>query len=571
MKQVVYNKELQEVGSRLKTANKEFTNNRYLDPARKVDVNFGKLSPEEVDALLDVFDKQAESGGLKGKHYFRVARKVRDFVSLATGNIDDTTMVKKLELLPGALKGFFKDAPHKWVFKQQLSGAITPHFFYEAKYIKGHYRHGEYVPPVAELELRAYKRSKVVKSTVVWRSADCPASISRLLARKGLYRETEESVTSYQEQFSRYNVLQPAIGLQMQAIGTGEAVTGGNYWARTAVVNFVREGIPTKVVLDDSTEEDSDNSSGRSSEDRFINDSYWGDIPNRNGMVGMDEASVREETNDEPNQVQLPILPYLRVYDTTQDQWAIAHIDCLQDYPWDKSLGDKLVLKEADKNLIDLLVNQTGERVEDIIAGKMQGVIVLATGTPGIGKTLTAEVFSEMIEKPLYTVQCSQLGLDVKSIEGNLNKILGRAARWGAILLIDEADVYIRSRGEDIVQNAIVGVFLRLLEYYRGVIFMTSNRGEEIDDAIISRATAWIRYNRPHKDMLKELWTILGNQYKVKFTDKELDTLVEMEGLEHISGRTVRNLLKLARMLVGVEGKITTKVIEQVSEYQLLD
>ena len=57
----------------------------------------------------------------------------------------------------------------------------------------------------------------------------------------------------------------------------------------------------------------------------------------------------------------------------------------------------------------------------------MQGVIVIATGDPGTGKTLTAEVFSETIKRPLYVIQCAQLGTTAHDIEDKLQTILKRA------------------------------------------------------------------------------------------------------------------------------------------------
>ena len=35
-------------------------------------------------------------------------------------------------------------------------------------------------------------------------------------------------------------------------------------------------------------------------------------------------------------------------------------------------------------------------------------------------------------------------------------------------MLIDEADVYIKRREDDMTMNAVVGVFLRVLEYFNG-------------------------------------------------------------------------------------------------------
>jgi AAA+ superfamily predicted ATPase len=238
------------------------------------------------------------------------------------------------------------------------------------------------------------------------------------------------------------------------------------------------------------------------------------------------------------------------VFDLEKHSYVEINVQHLEPYKYDKTLISKLVLSEEKKSLINTLVSGSQENIEDIVAGKMAGVIVLATGEPGIGKTLTAEVFSEEIEKPLYVVQCSQLGLDIETIEGNLSKVLGRAQRWGAILLIDEADVYIHERGNDMEQNAIIGVFLRVLEYYRGILFMTSNRGEIIDDAIMSRATAWIRYERPSPKELKEIWAVLSKQFKVSFeNDAVVNKLIAL--YPRMSGREVRNILKLTRLAHG--------------------
>ena len=45
--------------------------------------------------------------------------------------------------------------------------------------------------------------------------------------------------------------------------------------------------------------------------------------------------------------------------------------------------------------------------------------------------------------------------------------------------------------------NAVVGVFLRVLEYFNGLLFLTTNRVDDIDEAIVSRCIALIRYHAP--------------------------------------------------------------------------
>lgn len=64
-------------------------------------------------------------------------------------------------------------------------------------------------------------------------------------------------------------------------------------------------------------------------------------------------------------------------------------------------------------------------------------------------------------------VSAGELGTDSRYLESELQKILDICHTWGAILLLDEADVFLEKRSmHDIHRNALVGVFLRQLEYF---------------------------------------------------------------------------------------------------------
>jgi SpoVK/Ycf46/Vps4 family AAA+-type ATPase len=97
-------------------------------------------------------------------------------------------------------------------------------------------------------------------------------------------------------------------------------------------------------------------------------------------------------------------------------------------------------------------------------------------------------------------VHSGQLGLNVAAMETALKEVLTRAQRWGAVMLIDEADVYIKRRDDNITMNAVVGVFLRVLEYFNGLLFLTTNRVDDIDEAIVSRCIALIRFHPPDRE-----------------------------------------------------------------------
>jgi hypothetical protein len=57
------------------------------------------------------------------------------------------------------------------------------------------------------------------------------------------------------------------------------------------------------------------------------------------------------------------------------------------------------------------------------------------------------------------------------------------------VLLIDEADVFLEKRTlTDVHRNALVSVFLRLLEYYEGILFLTTNRVATVSIFSLSRS-----------------------------------------------------------------------------------
>jgi len=336
----------------------------------------------------------------------------------------------------------------------------------------------------------------------------------------------------------------------------GEGFDKNEYWS-SSTVSMERDQMPTKVVMDDESEE----GEGRGEREReHITSKFW-----------TENKKSREDDGgeaDEHSVIDLPLQPYVKVFDLSKHCFVIIHVANLTEYRYDAELINKLVLPEERKELVSMLVEGADVALDDIVKGKTGGIIVICTGPPGTGKTLTAEVFSEQVKRPLYCVQCSQLGTNEQELEKELVTVLGRAQRWKAILLIDEADVYVHTRGSDIQQNAIVGVFLRVLEYYRGILFMTSNRETIIDDAIMSRATAWIRYDIPDRQRAISIWRVLSTQYKIQLKDVDIEALVDNTRFKAISGRSIKNLLKLAKLRAARKKvPISVDSIEYVSQF----
>ena len=136
-------------------------------------------------------------------------------------------------------------------------------------------------------------------------------------------------------------------------------------------------------------------------------------------------------------------------------------------------------------NYLNLIVNLlTGP----ITLTFWQGMILLLCGPPGVGKTLTAESVAEEMKVPLYSMAAGDLGLDPRTVESSLRDILEMCTKWNAILLLDEADVFLEQRSlHELERNKLVSIFLRVLEYSECILFLTTNRVQTFDAAFQSR------------------------------------------------------------------------------------
>lgn len=155
-------------------------------------------------------------------------------------------------------------------------------------------------------------------------------------------------------------------------------------------------------------------------------------------------------------------------------------------------------------------------RFDDVIEGKGRGIIILLCGPPGVGKTLTAESVAEEMKVPLYMMSAGDLGLDPRSVESKLQGILDMCTRWNAILLLDEADVFLEERSlHELERNKLVSIFLRVLEYYEGVMFLTTNRVQTFDAAFQSRIHISIEYPELDAKSRKQVWTSFLEQHDI--------------------------------------------------------
>jgi SpoVK/Ycf46/Vps4 family AAA+-type ATPase len=180
----------------------------------------------------------------------------------------------------------------------------------------------------------------------------------------------------------------------------------------------------------------------------------------------------------------------------------------------------------------------------DIITGKGGGCVFLLHGPPGTGKTLTAEAIADLLQRPLYSVTVGELGISPTELEEKLGQILELASCWNAVLLIDEADIFLERRSEnDIHRNAMVGIFLRLLEYHMGVLFLTSNRVKSFDEAFHSRISVALHYQSLSRTARCQVYQNLLTAANI--TGVNAEDLADAS----LNGRQIKNAIRLAQTL----------------------
>jgi DNA polymerase III delta prime subunit len=237
-----------------------------------------------------------------------------------------------------------------------------------------------------------------------------------------------------------------------------------------------------------------------------------------------------------PTGEDLALLPRrLFVYSLRHRKFAPVNVRYLKPNPVQEDTIRHLQLPDDHKRMIQAAVHshlrkqriersiearKPGEvRTQDFIANKGRGLLVMLHGEPGVGKTATAEAVAQSTQRPLFPISCSDLAIGW-GVEERLEEIFRLAHLWDCVLLLDEADVFLAARSLREGPNTLVSsksstlmlthttkfpkdrlltlatVFLRKLEYYNGILFLTTNRIGKLDPALTSRIHLILHYKR---------------------------------------------------------------------------
>ncbi|KAI3326319.1 AAA family ATPase [Xylariaceae sp. AK1471] len=252
-------------------------------------------------------------------------------------------------------------------------------------------------------------------------------------------------------------------------------------------------------------------------------------------------------------------------FNLRRKKWVDLEVDRIGDVQWHKEAFDHLVIDEETKELIEALITNriASEKSTDWVTAKGNGLIMLLHGGPGTGKTFTAESVAELAERPLYPVTCGDIGTKPEEVEQYLESVLNLGRLWGCIVLLDEADVFLEQRTlNDLTRNALVSVFLRVLEYYEGILILTSNRVGIFDEAFKSRIQLALHYDNLGRPQRVKVWKNFFNRLK-RLGEENIDYDTVESYIEELSeyemnGRQIRNAITTARQLARFKGKPMT-------------
>ena len=172
---------------------------------------------------------------------------------------------------------------------------------------------------------------------------------------------------------------------------------------------------------------------------------------------------------------------------------------------------------------------------------------------------------AEHFGKPLFRVTCSDIGTSLPKFDEKLEEISDYAAKWGAILLFDEADVLLQARRDyecaNLKRNDLVSSFIRFIEYYQGIVIITTNRVNRFEEALMPRIDLTLSlppldrgrrigvWNNQIQDMLEEGATNASQAV-------DLRVLAQHKwSKDDFNGHQIKKAVKTARVLAEKKGK----------------
>ncbi|KAL9089773.1 MAG: hypothetical protein Q9165_005567 [Trypethelium subeluteriae] len=214
------------------------------------------------------------------------------------------------------------------------------------------------------------------------------------------------------------------------------------------------------------------------------------------------DSNIVDGHDDEEFVLLLPAT--IQGFHMQDKKWVKLPVDKLRPVGWNENAFGNLAVDDDTKELVRALVTNKieADKGTDLVAGKGTGLILLL---------------------------------------------------HGKVVLLDEADVFLEQRSlASLERNALVSVFLRVLEYYDGILLLTSNRVGTFDEAFRSRIQLALHYKSLDEPQRFKIWSnfiqrleMLGEDIDMGEISRRLPDLARSQ----MNGRQIRNVVTTARQL----------------------
>jgi hypothetical protein len=274
----------------------------------------------------------------------------------------------------------------------------------------------------------------------------------------------------------------------------------------------------------------------------------------------------------------------VRGYSLKDKCWIDFNIEIVQDIEWDGTCLPKLQINPTTRDFLACLVAkhaEAGHQMKDVINEKGKGLTFLFHGPPGCGKSLTAgklniafcvrssdhhtEILAEHTKMPLLRITSGDLGTKAGEAERKIQEAFRLASAWKAIILLDEADVFLAKRKTgDIGRNAFVTVFLTSMEYYAGTLMLTTNQPDAFDEAFQSRIHLQIAYPALNGEQRKAIWRNVVEDQGIEH-DLDEEAFARLGERFVRNGRDIKNLVQLAFLFAESGGlRLNEEIITKI-------
>jgi SpoVK/Ycf46/Vps4 family AAA+-type ATPase len=154
------------------------------------------------------------------------------------------------------------------------------------------------------------------------------------------------------------------------------------------------------------------------------------------------------------------------------------------------------IVTSYDLTLLNVETRFEVPRIIEALKRKSAGSLCFY-GPPGTGKTALAEHIAKSMDKPLMIRRASDLvSKFVGETEQNMAAMFNEADDQKAVLLLDEADSFLRSRGmaQRGYEVSEVNEMLQGMERFGSVFICTTNLFDQLDEAALRRFTFKIKF-----------------------------------------------------------------------------